>query len=168
MAEAQAGTGLVPDAQELLALVADVVICYAPDGTVIWASPSLEHVFGYAMTDVVGTAFRLGLPDDLESVRGSVADSLAHHPPIVRTRTRVQCRDGSVRWVDVVTSPSWGPGGRLNYTVAIFHDVTDLIAAEATATDSEQRFRLMVENATDIVYHSVDGVLDWISRPWRR
>ena len=84
-------------------------------------------------------------------------------PIEAHTRRCVVCHDESIRWADVSTTHSWLDNGLLDYTVEIFHDVTELVDKLAAAAESEQRFRLLVENTIDVVFHTVGGVLEWIS-----
>jgi diguanylate cyclase (GGDEF)-like protein/PAS domain S-box-containing protein len=52
----------------------------------------------------------------------------------------------------------------LDYALAVFRDVTDLVLAEDKAAQSEERFRLMVENASDAVgVADPDGRITWFS-----
>jgi diguanylate cyclase (GGDEF)-like protein/PAS domain S-box-containing protein len=154
----------VPSAQEILAQLADVIICYAPDGRVIWASPSLQSAYGYSPHEVVGTRFRLGLPAEHQMVDGLVVSALRAHQDVARTRIRARGQGGATRWVDVVITPSWREDGALDYTVAVFRDVTDLVLAEELAAKSEERFRLMVEHASDAVgLADPSGRITWFS-----
>jgi diguanylate cyclase (GGDEF)-like protein/PAS domain S-box-containing protein len=155
---------VVPDAQALLAQLADVIICYAPDGRVTWASPSLERIYGFEPSEVVGTCFRLGVPAEHQSVDASVADALDAGVAVTRTRIRTVGHDGSTRWADAVITPSWREDGALDYSVAVFRDVTELVLAEELAGKSEERFRLMVENASDAVgVADPSGRITWFS-----
>jgi diguanylate cyclase (GGDEF)-like protein/PAS domain S-box-containing protein len=47
--------------------------------------------------------------------------------------------------------------------IAQFNDVTEMVEAEAALARSEQRYRLLAENSSDVVLLIKDGVISWIS-----
>lgn len=51
-------------------------------------------------------------------------------------------------------------GDRVSYT---WRDVTDRHLAQTRLTESEQRFRLLAENMSDVVLLTRDGVVEWVS-----
>ncbi len=149
---------------DILDNVVDVVIRYGRDGAVVWASPSLQRVFGYDPADVVGTPFRLSLPHTRADVEDSVRAALTDHPDVVRSRIRAVRADGAGRWVDVLTRPVWDDAGKVDFSVAVFRDVTEQVRTEQALAASEQRYRLLAENASDVVIEvNVDGEVMWMS-----
>ena len=143
---------------------ADVVIQYAPDGTVLWASPSLETELGWNPDDVTGTKFRMSAPEDRETTSAPYVVARKEHRGEGRSLARIECADGSPRWMDVRCRFVWRHDGSLNFAVASMRNVTSEIEARRDLEASERRFRTLAENASDVVYETdATGVLLWVS-----
>ena len=65
--------------------------------------------------------------------------------------------NGVVGAFDIAASP-FGDG-----VVVTAHDVTGQVATERALADSEARYRLLIENSADVVFHTVDGVVRYVS-----
>lgn len=73
-----------------------------------------------------------------------------------------QLADGSIRQVEVHSSPITTADGPLLFSV--IHDVTDERLALSALEEAERRYRLVAENASDVVFAtSPDGVFTWLS-----
>jgi two-component system, cell cycle sensor histidine kinase and response regulator CckA len=138
----------------LVELSADAVVMVDGNGIIRWASRSLVDVLGYAPADLVETRARdLVAPDDFESWRAFVDDLLAH-PGSSRSGTfRSRHRDGTLRWTfgtarNLLTEP------RVGALVVYFRDVTPLRAAEAAQQVSQDRYRQLFEDATDVIFET--------------
>ncbi len=149
---------LPPGAAELLlAHSSDALIWYGLDGTIRWASPALERVFGWRPSDVIGTAFRLAPPDDRERSRAEVVAAIERGDRDVTVRSRAQHADGSVGWVDTAIAFIRDEGGAAVGSVASIRDVT-------AEVEAEERYRLLAENATDMVFiRDAVGTITWAS-----
>lgn len=87
--------------RSLIEGASDVITILDPEGTIIYESPSIEHVLGYAVEDLVGGhAFDLIHPDDRQRVWEEFARGVADP----RRRTRVEYRflhkDGTWRHME--------------------------------------------------------------------
>ncbi|HEY6738091.1 MAG TPA: PAS domain S-box protein, partial [Actinopolymorphaceae bacterium] len=72
--------------------------------------------------------------------------------------------DGSTFWGHLTAEPLFDAAGRRWGVIASIADVTDRIEAQAGLTESEQRFRALVQNATDaIVVLDAEGRLVYAS-----
>lgn len=79
-------------------------------------------------------------------------------------RLPVVCADGSRRWSDVTTQFVRDADGIVQSAIALYHDVTAQVDAERARAESEEQYRLLAENASDIVFRArPDGVIDWVS-----
>jgi diguanylate cyclase (GGDEF)-like protein/PAS domain S-box-containing protein len=141
----------------------DIVVGVRADGTVEWASRPLvlwdtvepDALVGVAPWDVIH-------PDDLASSLAALAEiadaGRLASPQVIRLR-----KGDEHRWVTV-------DGHRIDepedeaIIVLSFRVCDDEIRAATALAESEHRYRLLAENATDVVY-SVDtaGLCNWVS-----
>ena len=142
----------------VLAHATDLVLFFDADGTVVWASPASERLFGLPPDQLVGqSGFALVHPGDRDRVLvdfmgiPSLGDS-------VRTEFRVMDKDQSIRWVEeVATNLLDDPD--VGAVVGHIRDITDRKAAEA-----EVRFqaRLLAAAGQAMVAQDAGGmVLYW-------
>ena len=89
----------------LVSHTSDIIAILAPDGTVLYESPTVERVLGYTPDEIRGTnAFDLIHHDDLAAVVEGLARSLSH-PGIDRPQDlRARHRDGSWRYLEVISN----------------------------------------------------------------
>ncbi len=60
-------------------------------------------------------------------------------------------KDGSLFWANVVTTALRGPDGSLRGFVKVIRDITERRRAEETLRESEERYRVIAETATDAI-----------------
>jgi PAS domain S-box-containing protein len=72
------------------------------------------------------------------------------------------------RHYDIVGTPMRDPAGRISHVVVAYNDVTDRLRAEKALRESEERYRDLFENASDLI-QSVrpDGSFLFVNRAWR-
>ncbi len=133
---------LVEDMQE-------VVYVVDPKGELTYVSPSVEGLLGYKPEELLGSAFAsFVFPEDLsraqkgfESVQASV---------LATSEYRVVTKEGQIRWGRVSSSPVL-EGGRVAGIRGLLADVTESRQAGEALQASEERWRLLVENAPVLV-----------------
>lgn len=122
----------------ILDCVEDAVLRMAPDGTVSWASPSLENLLGWAPADALGIDFADLLSPD-RSARAPLDRALAEQLDSVRYRVLAAHRDGSLRWVEVRARLPREASGELASIVATLRDVTEEVSSQAAAQTANSR-----------------------------
>src|SRR5881628_807776 len=144
---------------------ADVVALVAPDGTLLFASHSIERLLGFAPAELVGhPAFERVHPDDLLRINAALRDIVASPGTPAGLELRWRHKDGSWRHIDAVA--------------------VDRLA-EAAVRESEERYRTLVEGVRDIIFAlSPEGTIaslnpafetiagwrreEWVGRPFER
>lgn len=90
-------------------------------------------------------------PDDVKPVTRKVLQSFRDKTDRVQLRFRLRDNDGAYHWIDSDNKIVWnGSEERASFFQGVLTDITDQIDAEEKLRDSENRFRSLVQNSTDI------------------
>ena len=138
----------------------DIVVLVGSDGTLEWISPSVRTVLGHEPGELVGThPWDLIHPED----RAAAAESLAEagrpgrDPEVLATRFRNS--RGEYVWLSAKGGKT--PDGAF---VVSFRQVDDEVAARTALLDSESHYRLLAENAMDLVFSlDMHAIIEWVS-----
>ncbi|NTW38457.1 MAG: EAL domain-containing protein [Cellulomonadaceae bacterium] len=132
-------------------------------GLVQWISPAVVDLLGWAAEEMVGrTTLHLWHPDDLAAALDLRDHVYAGTPQ--RGVLRIRHRDGHFMSVEVMLQPHTDDDSGAPGSVTWMRDVTAQVEAERALAEREEQFRLLAENAADIVFRSdVAGALDWVS-----
>jgi PAS domain S-box-containing protein len=130
----------------------DVITVIDADGTIIYDSPAVERVLGYKPDERVGTnAFDQAHPNDLEQATRIFEEILANPGAQLTLEFPWPHKDGSLLYVEVtLTNLLEDPAVR--GIVFNWRDITERKRAEETLKESEERFRLLAENAQDVIF----------------
>ena len=162
----RAPVGMLDEAEERYRLLAenasDVVVRISHAGVMEWISPSVTAMLGWRPHEHLGrSSVDRVHPDDLGTVRAARdAARTGHH---ARFRCRVRHEDG--HWVWIESRTHWiedddGAPAR----VATWRDVTEQVATEQHLLEERERYRLIAENASDVVWQmDGDGTITWVS-----
>jgi len=141
----------------------DVVVRTTPAAVIEWVSPSVTIVLGWTPANLVGTRLSdLVHPDDRD---GYLQESRRLNAGEVTSyRSRLRCADGGYRWMALHGRPILDTSGTVVARVGGFRDVQAEVEAETARVELEQRYRLIVENATDmVVLVAPDRRIDWVA-----
>lgn len=129
----------------------DLISHHAPDGTLLYVSPSVKRVLGYEPVELVGTnLFEHMHPDDIEVVRKEVRGQIKSGSEIGLMEFRKRHKDGRYVWLgskarvllDRVTNESIG-------TVSVTRDITFERQAKEELRTREERFRGLTNLSSD-------------------
>ena len=138
----------------------DIVTLITPDGVLEWISPSVRQILSWDPDDLVGSRpWGLVHPDDLDAAAHSFAEASLPDRPPPPIALRLRAKDGSYVWLSAIGHRS--DKGRF---VVSYRRVEDQVRAQRAHTESEERYRLLAENAQDMVFSlDVKAVIQWVS-----
>ena len=134
-------------------------------GDVVW-SDEVYRIHGYEPRSVEPRAvFEAGPfhPDDGAMVAELIARAAASGEGY-ECRLRLNHTDGEERITAAKALCEFGDEGRVVALFGVFQDITESVQAQAVVAASEARYRLLADNATDVIaIYALDGVFRYVS-----
>lgn len=135
------------------------------DGEFIHSSRRVADILGYDPEDILGLKMDEEFlhEDDVKKYRKAFARLVKDKKLMRDFQCRLIHQEGSIRYVETSASPLFDEGGKLVGVKGISHDITERKRLEEVLQESEERFRSMMETATDAII-SVDGsgrIVSW-------
>ncbi len=122
------------------------------EGAWLAVNASICRMLGYTEAELLATDFQaITHPDDLESDLANVRAVLAGVIDTYQIEKRYFHKDGRIIWALLTVSLVTRSDGRPHYFVSQVHDITARRQAEELLRHSEERYRMVAENATDII-----------------
>jgi diguanylate cyclase (GGDEF)-like protein/PAS domain S-box-containing protein len=142
----------------------DIVYETTRDGRILWVSSAVRTVLGYEPDELVGRRlFELLDPAMAEVGEAERERFFEAGSESVRADVRLVARDGQPRDMELTARRIVGHDGRIGAVIGL-RDVSEQLAAQHQLALSEERFRLLAENASDVVYMATrDGTMLWVS-----
>jgi len=144
----------------------EAIVAIAPDGVVQWFSRWAERMFGYRAEEVIGRPVTLLMPERYRDLcvatlhrymRTGEARVVDGTIELVGLR-----KDGREFPIEMSLGETFEEGERL--FTAIIHDVTERKKIEKVIKESEERFRSLVQYASDIItILEADGTVRYVS-----
>ncbi|HEV3173026.1 MAG TPA: PAS domain S-box protein [Actinocrinis sp.] len=161
-------SGQPPD--EILRLLERNIRDYAifmldPDGHVMTWNAAAERIKGYSAEEIIGQHFStFYLPEDLAVGRPEHNLQTAVREGRVEDEGWRVRRDGSRFWANVVITALYDERRQLRGFGKVTRDMTERRRAEQALRESEERFRLLVQDVTDYAIFMLDAtghVISW-------
>ena len=119
------------------------------DGRLTYVSPSIEAVLGYTPAEATGLSIASFVhPDDLPRIQANLANLLAGYNQ--SSEYRMVTASGDTCWVLTFSSPAV-EGSRVVGIHGLLTDITERKLAQEALKASEERWRLLVQNAPVLV-----------------
>jgi two-component system CheB/CheR fusion protein len=128
---------------------------------------SFSEFFGIAPEDTRGGRWQMLLhPDDAQGYSREFYACIAEERPF-HAEARVKHADGSWRWIESWGRPRLTATGQYHGLVGTSVDVTERRQFEDVLRDSEERFRTLADNISQLAWMAHgDGSMFWFNRRW--
>jgi PAS domain S-box-containing protein len=168
----QAETALAASERRFRSLVqnsSDLVTIVSPDGTILYASDSAERIAGHTARALVGSNLLSYLDDrDVSVVQGLLQNANGKpnaSGPIEFTWRRP---DGSPVWLEAVGTNLLNDA-TIRGIVLNARDVSERKRADRALRESEERYRDLFDNASDLVCMAApEGSLLYVNKAWQQ
>ena len=136
-----------------------------------YISPSIRKQRGYDPSEVLGRPiWEFLAPNELEPIRRRVAERfkllLSDRENFVPEPYETQQfrKDGTTLWTETMANPVFKHEGQLIAFQGVTRDITDRKRVEEDLRESEEKYRLLVENSYDIIYTlNTEGIFTFVS-----
>lgn len=147
----------------------DIVYIHDLDGNYISVNKAAENVFGYSVNEILKMNMsQIAAADQSPLMRKMLRDKILGRK--AETSYELDCikKDGSTITIEVNSSVI-RKDGKPVAVQGIARDVTERKIAEEALRESEERFRELFENATDLIYsHDLTGKITSLNRAGER
>jgi PAS domain S-box-containing protein len=147
-------------------VISDALI---PEKPIIYCNPTFERITGYSSSDILGKNCRFlqGNDTDPETI-GIIRACLKEAKDCLVTLKNYR-KDGTAFWNELAISPVRDAEGKVTHFIGIQTDISERKRAEEALKTSEERYRLLAENATDLISrHSSEGIYLYASPACRK
>jgi diguanylate cyclase (GGDEF)-like protein/PAS domain S-box-containing protein len=129
----------------------DTIFLIAPDGSVIKANPSFERMLGYTAEDLKDDPTPPIIPEHLIKDQEPFLVKMKLGEIITYYEAQRLTKSGSL--IDIVASyrPILSESGELEFIVAMYKDITEQKETQRRLIESEQKYRFIAENTTDLI-----------------
>jgi two-component system, chemotaxis family, CheB/CheR fusion protein len=133
----------------------DAIISFAMDETILSWNAGAERIFGYKAVEAIGKSITLLLPEH-GAQHEEVFGQLRNAQPVTNLEAMRLRKDGTGIHVALSVSPIKDTHDQVIGGTAIARDITEQKRAAEALRSSEERLRLVVENATEYAIFSTD------------
>jgi PAS domain S-box-containing protein len=146
---------------------ANAVVIATPNGLIEWVNPAFTTLTGYSEAEAIGQNLRIlksgaHPPDFYAAIWKTILAGRVWHGEIVNRR-----KDGSLYTEDMTITPVSGDDQTIQRFVAIKQDISERKAAEQSLRESEERFRDLFDNSSDLIQSvSPKGQILYVNRRW--
>jgi PAS domain S-box-containing protein len=140
--------------QRLIENATDIIHVLDEQGRILYMSPSIERVLGYAPAEMVGrVAEDFVHPEDLPFASMAFEHDLQHASPPRHMELRLRHKDGSWRTLEVIGSIIEDASGA-KLGIVNSRDLTERVRSESALRQTEERYRNLFEQSADAIFMS--------------
>lgn len=130
----------------------DMIMRVSKSGRRLYVSPACRRLLGWEPEEMLGISTRDALhPDDVASLADQWLRRFESDQAITLTY-RMRRKDGGYVWVESISRALPVVEGASPERILVVRDIDQRVAAEQKLKDSEARYRLLAECATDMIF----------------
>jgi PAS domain S-box-containing protein len=145
----------------------DAIIGKTLEGIVTSWNRGAERLYGYSTEEILGRSMNVLMPPDRPNELDEILAQIRRDEHVEAYETLRRRKDGSLVQVAVRISPVRDRTGRIVGASSIARDVTARQQAEEALRESEERFRTLADNISQLVWMADrDGSVFWYNQRW--
>ena len=117
----------------------------------VYISPSFQKIYGYTCEEFYRNPSLRATTIVEEDVQRVTDFYMKGHKRDATCSFRIVRKDGVIRWIRTASYPIEDKNGKLRYHAGFLGDITDEMNALESYRQSEEKYRLLIENQTDLV-----------------
>jgi PAS domain S-box-containing protein len=135
------------------------------DGFYRYSNKKVKDLLGYEPEDIIGKkSFSLMPKNEAKRVAALFNKSAKSHRPFSRLENINHHKDGREVVLEINATPIFNTQGDFAGYRGIHRDITERKRAEEALRESEKRYRMLADNATDVIYvHGLDMKYKYVS-----
>jgi PAS domain S-box-containing protein len=130
----------------------DAIVGTTVDGIVLSWNHGAQILYGYSAEEVLGKPISIVVPPDRVEERRLALDAVGSKGETRRYETVRVRKDGTLVDVENTLAPVRDGAGRITGIATITHDISARQRAGQALRESEQRYRELFENASEIIF----------------
>lgn len=133
-------------------------------GRIMLFNPACERISGYSRDEVIGRRFwDFNVPEEARDDTAGILEDLEDKGSAGPLKYLMINKDGSRSLIAWNLSPVKDAGGEIELILGVGMDITERRRAEREISGSEEHFRLLIENALDLItVIKPDGTMDYV------
>ncbi|MFH1196124.1 MAG: PAS domain S-box protein [bacterium] len=125
----------------------------ALDGSYLEFNEAYSRMVGYSLEELKALrSENYTHSDDIDITLSNMQKIVSGEADVVRYEKRYLNKDGSIVWGNVCLQPLKSSDGKILSILGTISDITDRKIAEDALKESEEKYRMLAENVTDVLW----------------